>query len=69
MLFRSLQKWLPETGDCRQELVFIGQHINFDVLKDELNACLLSDEEMALGSNGWQLLNDPFGECQEEVAV
>ena len=64
-----LQKWLPETGDCRQELVFIGQHIDFDVLKDELNACLLSDEEMALGTNAWQLLNDPFGEWQEEVAV
>lgn len=64
-----LQKWLPETGDCRQELVFIGQHIDFDVLKDELNACLLSDEEMALGTNAWQLLNDPFGEWQEEVAI
>ena len=64
-----LQKWLPETGDCRQELVFIGQHIDFEVLNNELNACLLSDEEMALGSDGWQLLNDPFGEWQDEVAA
>lgn len=64
-----LEKWLPETGDCRQELVFIGQHIDFEVLRNELNACLLSDEEIALGSDGWQLLNDPFGEWQEEVAA
>ena len=64
-----LQKWLPETGDCRQELVFIGQHIDFNRLKIELDACLLTDAEMTLGVEGWALLNDPFGEWHDEVAA
>ena len=64
-----LQKWLPDTGDCRQELVFIGQHIDFALLTVELDACLLSDAEMAMGEAGWKLLSDPFGEWYEEEAA
>lgn len=64
-----LQKWLPDTADCRQELVFIGQHIDFALLTAELDACLLSDAEMALGAEGWKQLSDPFGEWHEEVAA
>ena len=64
-----LQKWLPDTADCRQELVFIGQHIDFSLLTLELDACLLSDAEMALGEVSWKQLNDPFGEWHEEVAA
>lgn len=64
-----LKKWLPETADCRQELVFIGQHMDFAVLKNELDSCLLNDEEMALGIEGWQLMSDPFGEWHEGVAA
>ena len=64
-----LHKWLPETADCRQELVFIGQHIDFSLLADELDACLLTDAEMALGEARWKLLNDPFGDWHEEVAA
>lgn len=61
-----LQKWLPETADCRQELVFIGQHINFAQLTAELDACLLTVGEMALGEAAWQQMNDPFGEWHDE---
>lgn len=64
-----LKKWLPDTADCRQELVFIGQHIDFALLSAELDVCLLNDQEMALGVEGWKLLNDPFGEWYEEVAA
>ena len=64
-----LQKWLPDTGDCRQELVFIGQHIDFARLTAELDACLLNDAEMALGEASWKLLSDPFGDWYEEVAA
>ena len=64
-----LQKWLPDTADCRQELVFIGQHIDFSLLTLELDACLLSDAEMALGEASWKQLNDPFGEWHEEAAA
>ena len=64
-----LQKWQPDTADCRQELVFIGQHIDFSLLTHELDACLLSDAEMALGEASWKRLNDPFGDWYEEVAA
>ena len=64
-----LQKWLPDTADCRQELVFIGQHIDFELLTAELDACLLDDQEMSLGIEQWKQLKDPFGQWHEEVAV
>ncbi|MEN2395029.1 zinc metallochaperone GTPase ZigA [Pseudomonas sp. B22(2024)] len=64
-----LKNWLPTTGDCRQELVFIGQNIDFTQLTAELDACLLSDAEMALGVDSWRLLPDPFGPWHEEVAA
>ena len=64
-----LQKWLPDTADCRQELVFIGQHIDFALLSAELDACLLDDQEMSLGIEQWKQLKDPFGQWHEEVAV
>ncbi len=64
-----LQKWLPDTADCRQELVFIGQHIDFALLTAELDACLLDEQEMSLGVEQWKQLKDPFGQWHEEVAV
>ncbi|MGY2373598.1 zinc metallochaperone GTPase ZigA [Pseudomonas sp. SDO524_S393] len=61
--------WQLSTGDCRQELVFIGQNIDFAQLRAELDACLLNDEEMAQGVEGWRLLADPFGPWYEEAAA
>jgi len=61
--------WTPETGDCRQELVFIGQNIDFAQMTARLDNCLLSDEEMALGVEGWSALPDPFGAWHEEEAA
>jgi hypothetical protein len=58
-----------DTGDCRQELVFIGQNIDFAQLSTALDACLLSEEEMALGPMGWLRLADPFGPWIEEQAA
>ena len=60
--------WQLSTGDCRQELVFIGQNIDFSQMRAELDACLLTDEEMALGVEGWRQLADPFGPWLEQVA-
>ncbi|MBD8492048.1 GTP-binding protein [Pseudomonas syringae] len=63
-----MEHWTSTTGDCRQELVFIGQNIDFARLAAELDACLLSDTEMGLGSEAWSLLPDPFGDWHEEAA-
>ena len=61
-------KWGDDCGDCRQELVFIGQRIDFDRLRTELDACLLSDLEWNLGPEHWLRMPDPFGPWQQAVA-
>ena len=61
--------WQPSTGDCRQELVFIGQNIDFAQMRAELDQCLLTDEEMALGVESWRQWVDPFGPWYEEAAA
>ncbi|WP_028942524.1 zinc metallochaperone GTPase ZigA [Pseudomonas vranovensis] len=64
-----LKHWTPDCGDCRQELVFIGQDIDFAQLDAELQACLLTEVEMAGGVESWLQLPDPFGPWYvEEVA-
>ena len=64
-----MQNWTAATGDCRQELVFIGQNMDFAQLTHELDNCLLTDDEMALGVEGWRLLPDPFGPWHDEAAA
>ncbi|WP_341522032.1 zinc metallochaperone GTPase ZigA [Pseudomonas sp. G.S.17] len=64
-----MQTWSSQTGDCRQELVFIGQNIDFAQLTAELDNCLLTDAEMALGIDCWGELPDPFGSWHEEQSA
>lgn len=64
-----MENWTSQTGDCRQELVFIGQNIDFAQLTAELDNCLLTDEEMALGTEGWTALPDPFGPWHDMEAA
>lgn len=63
-----LAHWDEASGDRRQELVFIGQHIDFARLHAELDACLLDEVELALGEDAWRTLEDPFDPWLEEVA-
>ncbi|MBP1123774.1 MULTISPECIES: GTP-binding protein [Pseudomonas] len=51
-----MTKWDSIVGDCRQELVFIGQGMDTDRLQRELDNCLLSVEEIAAGPPVWQAL-------------
>lgn len=45
----------------RNELVFIGLGMDEAVLRGELQQCLLSEEEMVLGSQEWETrFSDPF---------
>lgn len=60
--------WDPNVGDARQELVIIGIDANESVLRTRLDACLLTDAEMALGPQGWAAFNDPFPSWTVEVA-
>jgi G3E family GTPase len=62
------QKWDDNCGDCRQELVFIGQNIDVAQLRADLDACLLNDLEWQRGAEYWLTLTDPFGPWHQEVA-
>ena len=52
--------WDPAWGDRRQELAVIGVGLDEQRVREELDACLLTDREMRLGPAGWQGLPDPF---------
>ncbi|NKB63883.1 MAG: GTP-binding protein [Gammaproteobacteria bacterium] len=47
-------------GDRRQEIVFIGQHLEPEQTREILDQCLLTDAEMAAGPETWKTLDDPF---------
>ncbi|MEO8644055.1 GTP-binding protein [Pseudomonas sp.] len=51
-----MDKWHDITGDCRQEIVFIGQGLDLNALQRELDACLLTMEEILAGPEAWPAL-------------
>ncbi len=67
LLKEIMQQWRPESGDCRQELVFIGQGLDAGQLRQDLDSCLLSDAEMQLEPAYWAALGDPFGSWVAEA--
>jgi len=62
------EKWDPNVGDCRQELVFIGIGMDEIDLYDSLQSCQLTDEEFARGPQGWQDFEDPFPKWNRGVS-
>lgn len=61
------QLWQEPYGDRMQEMVFIGIDMNRADIEARLNDCLLTDEEMQLGPEGWTAFEDPFGEWEREA--
>lgn len=47
-------------GDRRQELVLTGLGLDHAALQARLDACLLTDTEMAAGADAWAAYPDPF---------
>lgn len=54
------EKWQEPFGDMRQEIVFIGQHLDKNRIIRQLNDCLLTDRELVAGVENWLALEDPF---------
>jgi len=52
--------WQEPWGDRRQEIVFIGIGMDEVELRRNLDACLLTPDEMEGGPLAWQRLPDPF---------
>ncbi|APR37204.1 zinc metallochaperone GTPase ZigA [Paraburkholderia sp. SOS3] len=50
----------PPYGDRQQELVLIGTGMNEATLRAAFDACLLDDDELALGAKEWLRFDDPF---------
>jgi G3E family GTPase len=63
------KNWDETWGDRGQELVFIGSGMDEDALRAQLDACLLTQEEMALGADAWgKEFEDPFPRFQDAEA-
>ena len=54
------ENWIEGIGDARQEIVFIGINMDESRLRQQLDAALLTDEEMAAGPGQWEKMPDPF---------
>ena len=56
------EKWDDQVGDARQELVLIGIDMDEPSLRARLNACLLTDAEMAAGPQVWATMRNPLAD-------
>ncbi len=60
-LMRMQETWREPYGDRRQELILIGEAAPLaGEMRRQLDACLLTDEEVARPLEAWATLPDPF---------
>ena len=53
--------WKGDNGDCRQEIVLIGQNMDCDALTEMFDHCLLTEEEIETNERRWhKTFADPF---------
>jgi G3E family GTPase len=57
---RTRKEWKGPFGDRRQAIAFMGIDCDPHRLNAQLDACLLTDLEMAGGEQSWRTLHDPF---------
>jgi G3E family GTPase len=57
---RTRKEWKEPFGDRRQAIAFIGIGVDPDLLRAQLDSCLLTDSEAGVGPEAWHGLPDPF---------
>ena len=57
---RTRKEWQEPFGDRRQAIAFIGYNFDPSATRAQLDACLLTDAEMAGGPTSWTGFSDPF---------
>ena len=57
---RTRREWQDPFGDRRQAIAIMTHNANLDLLRSQLDACLLSEAEMRAGAESWSNLPDPF---------
>jgi len=57
---RTRNEWKEPFGDRRQTFAIMAFEANRHTLQSQLDACLLTDEEMAEGPEHWTSFADPF---------
>ena len=62
-------QWQDPWGDRRQEIAFIGQAVPRSAIVKALDACLLTEHEMAQGPDSWRAMPDPLPPWQSRPAA
>ncbi len=62
------RNWHPAFGDRRQELVFIGAHMDETTIREWLDACLVPGDDDTFEPGLWRHLRDPFPEWKRAEA-
>ncbi|GAA1148045.1 G3E family GTPase [Kitasatospora gansuensis] len=60
--------WHPVHGDRVQQLSFTAEGLDADGIVELLDACLLTDTELAAGEAGWKALPDAFEDLLDPVS-
>lgn len=64
-----LSEFQAPFGDRRQEIVLIGVGMDEAGLRAGFEACLLTDDELAVGPEGWRSFPDPFASWEAEPSA
>lgn len=67
LLANLRSNWVEPWGDRMQELVFIGIDMDEAEIRKQLDACLLTEKEMAGGPKAWKKFSSPWGAWDDAV--
>jgi G3E family GTPase len=64
---RTRAEWRELFGDRRQAFALVALDLDRDTLQSQVDACLLTDAELAAGPESWKEFADPFPSWSSEA--